>query len=137
MNPTAGSQNVRVIEARGEFVTNHQEDRMTADGITTHQQTVVRRCGQGLRQQDTSLQVVDIIIEHRCEVIDPQNHPGIFVTDFDAQTLGAHQNVLTAQEIERPARPTEVIAPRHCTRVRGKPVQQEARLAKTGGIKGL
>ena len=102
-----------------------------------HQQPVVRRCGQGLRRQDTSLKVVDIIIKHRCEVFDSQNHPGIFITDFNTHTLGALENVLPAEEIERPARPEEFIALRYSTRVSGKPVQKEAGLAKACSVKGL
>ncbi len=65
-----------------------------------HQQVVVSRSGQGLRQQDAPLQVVDIVIEHRYQVFDPQNDSAIFVADLYAHLLGTLQNVLMLQIIE-------------------------------------
>ena len=48
MSPAAERHRVRVVEPRGEFVTDHQEGRMPADGTAVHQQAVVRRGGEGL-----------------------------------------------------------------------------------------
>ena len=102
-----------------------------------HQQTVVRRCGQRLRQDDSPLQIVDVVIEHRHQVLNLQNDIGILVADLDAYTLGTPQNVLVAQEIERSVRAQELIALGHCSRIRGKAIQQQARLAETGYVKRL
>ena len=71
VNPSAGGQRVRVIETRREFITNDQENRVSADRAAAHQKIVVCRGLQGLRQQDSSLQVIDVVIEYRRQVFDP------------------------------------------------------------------
>ena len=83
------------------------------------------------------MQVVDIVIEQRREVLDLQHQAGILVTNFDAHPLGAFQDVLPAQKIERSAGPAKLIASCHGSRICGKTIHQQARFTKAGGLQGL
>jgi len=53
--------------------------------------------------------------------------------NFDAHALGAHQDVLVVQEVERSARSAEFLIARHRSRLGGESIHREPSLAEAGG----
>ncbi len=48
---------------------------MSAERVGVNQQFIVSRGRERLRQHKAPLEIVDIVVEPRRQVLDPQNHP--------------------------------------------------------------
>jgi hypothetical protein len=92
---------------------------------------------QRLGEDDPALEVVDVVVESVAQVDDARHEPGVLVTHLDPNAIGADQQVLTAQEVQRSARAAELVPARYGARVGGEAVEQQALLAEAGGSEGL
>ena len=85
-----------------------------------------------LGEHDAALQVVDVVVEHGPQVLHAGHESRILVAQLDAHALGADQDVLIAQEVERTAGAAEFLAARQRAGLGGEAVDREALLAEAG-----
>jgi hypothetical protein len=133
MSPATDRHRTDVAEPRRVFVAHHQVGQVPGGRAADHQQIVRGHRQERQGKQDPSLDAVDGIVQHRREILDADYDAGVLVTNFNAHALGAGQDVLMAQVIERSAGAEEFIAPGDRARLGRETVQHEAFFAETGG----
>ena len=129
----AGRDRVDLREARRVFVADHQVRSIAAERAAAHEQPVVDGRVQRLGEHDAALQIVDVVVEHRTQVDHAADQARILVAQLDAQALGADQDVLVAQEVQRAAGAAELLAARQRAGLGGEAVDREALLAEARG----
>ncbi len=137
MTLPARCQRVELCEAWRVFVAHDEIRLLSAQPVSANHEVVLLGRGQGLGEQDAALQIIDVVIERRPQVDDARDEPGVLVAQLDADALRAGQDVLVAQEVERPAGASELIAARDGARLRGEGIERDALLAEVRGGIGL
>ncbi len=130
MTLRAGRQRVDLVEARRVLVA-HDEIRLVAlNRAVAHEQVVAARRTQRLGEQQAALQVVDVVVDGRRQVDDARDEPRRPVAILDAHALGAGQEVLTLQEVQRAASAAKLLAARDRAGLGREAVDREAPLAE-------
>src|SRR5512143_601771 len=103
MGTAAYAHAVRITDARLVFITYDQIKPVASGGIGAHQHVVTCRRRQGLRKRDSSLQVIDSVVEGRRQILHGGDDARVLVPHLDAHALGASEYTLVTQVIERAA----------------------------------
>ena len=126
----AGRDRVELREPRRVFVADHQVGGFAADAVAAHEQLVVGSRVQRLGEHDAALQIVDVVVEHRPQVDHAADQARVLVAQFDAHALGADEDVLVAQEVQRAAGAAEFLAARQRAGLGSEAVDRESLLAE-------
>ena len=127
-----GGQRVGFVEARRELVLNDQPGFVSAQTLAANEQAVGDRGRHRLGEQDAALEIIDVVVVVGRQVHDAGHEPGILVARFDPHALGAGEDVLPAQVVERPARAAELLAAGHGAGFGDEAVEHQALLAEVG-----
>src|SRR5881397_489098 len=123
----------QLVEARRVLITYHHIGLVTAQASATHQLVVVSRRRERLREQQPALKIVDVVVHAGPQVDHPRDDARVLVANLDAHALGARQDVLMVQEVERSARSPEFLIARQRSRFGGEAVHGDPSLAELGG----
>ena len=104
----ADGHRIDLVEARRVFIADDQVGLVAVHRARADQQVVIGRRSQRLIQEHPTLQVVNVIIEHRPQVDDAGDDAGCLVANLDAHALRTGQEVLTLQEVQRTAGAAEL-----------------------------
>ena len=129
---TAGGDLIQLVEAWRVLITRHHIGLFAAQSGAAHQQVVVSGRRQRLGKQQPALQVIDVVVHAVPQVDHTCDDARVLVVKFDADALGAPQDVLVAQVVDRPARSPEFLIARHRSGLGGESVEGDPSLAKTG-----
>ena len=123
-------ERVELVEVRGVLVLDDQPGLVPTRALAPNQQVVVHRRPDRLRDEDAALEIVDVVIEPGSQMDHRRHEPGVLASHLDAQALGANQEILPAQEVDRTARATELLAAGHGARHRGEAVEHKPPFAQ-------
>src|SRR4029077_10973581 len=116
-----------------ELVADHQVRLLSAQPGAAHQQIVIRGRGQGLGQQDPTLQIVDLIVDRVTQIHRSGDQARVLVAQLDPDLLRAGQDVLVVQKVQRAAGSAELVPTRDRAGLGGKTVDYNAFLAEARG----
>ena len=133
----AVGQVLDVLEAGRVLVAGHQVDLVAAAGVGGHQEAVGAARRKRLVEQQPPLQVVDVVVQRRGQVLDRQHHARDLVAHLDPDPVGAGQDVLVAQVVERAAGAAEFVAAGDGAGLGDEAVDHEALLAEAGDRRAL
>src|SRR5215510_1557966 len=98
---------VQLVEAWRVLITYYHIGLVAAQAAVAHQLVVVSGRRKRLGKQQPALQIVHVIVHAWPQVDYARDDARVLVADLDAHSLGACQDVLVVQEVERTARSPE------------------------------
>ena len=101
LHPAADGHPVDIAGGRDIFVLDHQIDLIVAQGVVDDQPATLRRSRQRAVQLDQPLEIVDGIVAARRQPLAADHPARGAVAPADRHHLGAAQDVLPLEEIER------------------------------------
>src|SRR6185436_1724424 len=107
MTLAPGGDRVQLVESWRVLVTYHHIGLITAQASVAHQLVIVSGRRERLGQQQPALQVVDVVVHAGPKVDHSSDDARVLVADLDPDSLGARQDVLVVQEVERSTRSPE------------------------------
>ena len=78
-----------------------------------------------MRQHDSALQEVDVVIDHRGKIQCSGDNARRLVANFNAHALRAGKNVLSTKEVQRATRAAEFFATRNSSGLRSECINGE------------
>ena len=137
MRLPARRHRIDLVESRRVLVANNQVGLVAGNRTAANEQVVIDRRGQRFRQDNTALQIIDVVVDRRHQVEHARDDARGLVTQFDTHAFGSRQHVLTLQEVQRTAGTAKFLAACDGAGLCSKGVDRKLLVAELGRRFGL